>query len=80
MNKQYHLAKKPYLPPRVVAVAFKVEDCFVSGLRDMLIPTSDDRGMESYNSAANSGSSFWDSDLSSGGQTEGYSSYNDWSW
>ena len=79
MDKDYQLVKKPYLPPRLVAVAFKVEDSFNSGLRDLLLPSSDGGGMDSYGTAANSGS-FWDSDLSSSGQTEGYESYNDWTW
>ena len=70
--------KHPYLPPRVVTVTFKVEDVFVSGFETMLIPSSSNRGVETYGTAANEGS-FWDSDLSSTSQTETYGS-SGWSW
>ena len=78
MDKQYFFLKKPYLPPRLTAVSFKVEDAFVSSPVTLSLPlfgSGGGGGMDSYNSAANGGS-FWDSDLSSPGGIDGYD-YND---
>ena len=77
MNKQYQLSKKPYLPPRLVAVAFKVELGSASSFVDLSFP--DGGGMSSYSSAANDGESFWDNDMSSPISSESYSNGN-WSW
>ncbi|MBR6991931.1 MAG: hypothetical protein IKH97_06895 [Bacteroidales bacterium] len=77
MDDQYQLNKKPYLPPRLVSVAFKVEEAFAS-LR--LLPNLDGGGpsTDSYSSAANS-NSFWDSEVTSGGKSEEYTPFG-WNW
>ena len=77
MDKQYYFLKKPYLPPRLTAVSFKVEEGFDASTRTFPLPLFGEggRGVDSYNTAANSGS-FWDSDLSSPGGIDGYD-YND---
>ena len=83
MDDKYQLNKKPYLPPRLVSVAFKVEDCFTSGgPLNFLIPLGGNGGgaSDAYSTAANSGSSFWDSDLGSSSGTEGYNSDFEWNW
>ena len=78
MDDKYQLNKKPYLPPRLVSVAFKVEEAFAS-LR--LLPNLDGGGpgLDSYNTAANS-NSFWDSEVTSGGQTDPYDTRFRWNW
>ena len=78
MDKQYHFLKKPYLPPRLTAVSFKVEDAFVSSPVTLSLPLfggGDGSGMSPYGSTANSGS-FWDSDLNASGQTNSYGNYD----
>lgn len=78
MDDKYQLNKKPYLPPRLVSVAFKVEEAFAS-LR--LLPNLLDGGgpgTDSYGSAANS-NSFWDSEVTSDGKSEEYKPFR-WEW
>lgn len=82
MDKQYQSLKPPYLPPRLVTVAFKVEDCFTSGgPLNFLIPLGGNGSdaSDAYGTAANS-NSFWDSDLGASGGTEGYSTDYQWTW
>ena len=65
--------KKPYLPPKLVTVAFKVEDAFVSGPQsfiDWIIPSSSS-GLSAYGGVANE-NSFFDADLPSSFSTSEY--------
>lgn len=75
MNDNYQLGKKPYLPPRLVAVAFKVElGSILSGEGSMLslLPN------ESYTSVNNDGEGFWGTATQSTGgfSNEGYDQFN----
>ena len=74
MDKQYQLSKKPYLPPRLVAVAFKVELGNVASRLDFQGPFSN----QEYSAAGNSGEGFWggSSTSASGFSNEGYSTFN----
>lgn len=84
MDKQYYFLKKPYLPPRFVTVAFKVEDSFFSGggstLQNLLLPLSgsDGSGMQEYGYNSND-DGFWDRNLNSSGSTDEYDPVG-WSW
>ena len=77
MDKQYYFLKKPYLPPRLTAVSFKVEEGFNASMRTFVLPLFDNggRGVDTYSTAANGGS-FWDRDVNSSGGIDGYT-YND---
>ena len=74
MDDNYQLGKKTYLPPRLVAVAFKVElGTLISGGESMsLLPN------ESYSSVNNDGDGFWGTTTQSSGglSNEGYDSFN----
>ncbi len=78
MNKQYHLAKKPYLPPRVVAVAFKVELGLLRSGYDEAGPFIND----SYEAVSNDGSAFWGTETQSSGSfsTTSYDDAGTWTW
>ena len=68
--------KVPYLPPRLVTVAFKVEDAFQSGgtrLLDFL--PSESNGLSGYRSAANE-NDFFGGDLSTSFSTSEYGQPN----
>ena len=72
--------KKPYLPPRLVTVAFKVEDAFQSGgtrLLDFL--PSESNGLRGYSSAANE-DSFFDAEQSTSSSTKPYDNSFSWTW
>lgn len=78
MNDDYQLGKKPYLPPRLVAVAFKVE--LGSGASTFsVLDFSDGGGMSSYSTASNDGESFWNDNLTSPISSESYTG-GTWSW
>ena len=80
MDDKYQLNKKPYLSPRLVSVAFKVELGSILSIK-AAIPLSDGGGAsDAYSIASNSGSSFWDSDLGSSSGTEGYNTEFEWNW
>ena len=71
--------KKPYLPPKLITVAFKVEDAFTSGgprLLDFL--PSESNGLRGYSHAANE-NSFFDPDLSTSSGTKPYDNFT-WEW
>lgn len=75
--------KKPYLPPKLITVAFKVEDAFTSGgprLLEFLTPdpSSGGGGLRGYSHAANE-NSFFDPDLSTSSGTKPYDNFT-WSW
>ena len=73
--------KKPYLPPKLVTVAFKVEDAFTSRV-SLFIPmgSSGARGTEDYSVVANSGNGFWGEGSSVGSSSgENYEGFT-WNW
>lgn len=83
MDDKYQLNKKPYLPPRLVTVAFKVEDCFRSGggaLQDLFLPLSGSggSGMQEYGFNSND-DGFFDRNINSSSSTDPYGNYG-WSW
>ena len=65
--------KKPYLPPKLITVAFKVEDAFVSRTLDFFPIESN--GLSGYRSAANE-NNFFGGDLSTSFSTSEYGQPN----
>ena len=78
MDNEYQLNKKPYLPPRLVSVAFKVElGSAVSRLT--VFDFSDGSSLSPYSSASNDGESFWDDNITNPISSESYTG-GTWSW
>ena len=73
MDKQYQLSKKPYLPPRLVAVAFQVE--LGTGASGGVTMTG--FFTETFGTTNTSGEGFWggSSTSASGFSNEGYSTF-----
>ena len=78
MDDKYQLNKKPYLPPRLVSVAFKVELGSVTS-RLTVFDFSDNSGLTTYSTSANDGESFWNDNMTSPISSESYTGGN-WSW
>lgn len=77
------MSKKIYVPPRVVAVSFQVEDGFQASNGNGILTHFDllpESSNVQYGAAANSGSSFWGGSVNSESTNSSYNSSWEWHW